>query len=124
MNKLRDLVIEFQFKNENEAIHMVNQDIDEIKGNMKKNIGKIMNNMEDADALKVESEKIKDGSKMFQQKSTDLKRIAWWQNMKMWLIIALIVIGVVLIIVIVAVVKSKQSKSTSPQEIKITIGNQ
>ena len=121
LSKLKDLINNYQTAQDRSTINEINKDIDEMKQNMRKNVTSIVNNIEDADALKVQSDLIKEGSNDFYNKSNDLKKEACWQNYKLWVIIALIVIGVIAIIIIVAVAtkKGKEDSNNKSSEINV-----
>lgn len=112
LSKLKDLVNQYQVANDKNTISQINKDIDDIKGNMRSNITGLVANIDDVEALKVQSDSIKDKSSDFYTKSDELKKAACWNNYKLWLILGLVII-VIIIIVVVVIVSSNSSDDNS-----------
>ena len=122
LSKLRDLISQYQNAEEKSTIGQINKDIDDLKGDMRKNVTKIMDNIEDVEGLKARSEIIKDKSGDFLQSSSDLKKAACWQNYKLWLIIAVIVIVIIIVIIIVATKGGDDKNNDNEITVKIVDG--
>lgn len=101
--KLQEVVSSFQ--NPKNQIHAINDDLNEIKIEMKKNIGKVMENMDDASGLKNQSDKIAAASNDFHKQATNVRKQTCLQNFKLWIIIGVAVLVLIAIIVIIAVPK-------------------
>ena len=99
---LKDLVNKYQdIKNINK-IAEIQEDVNAIKVDMKKNINAMVKSVEDVDDLQNKSEQLKLESQDYKKNSVELRKLAWWQNFKLWLIIGgvvLLVVAIVLIIV-------------------------
>jgi hypothetical protein len=78
----------------------VQNDVNEIQLEMKENIKKIITNVDDARNLQATSDRIKNNSADYKKNAKDLERATWWQNCKLTIIIASLVIGVILVIVL------------------------
>ncbi len=111
LSKLKEIYNSFQNASESSIFKEINKDIDGLKGDMRRNITKIVSNVEDAEKLKDRAEAIKEGSNAFYEQANELKKVSWWQNMKLWLIIGAVIVLLILIIVIPIVVSSKKDKN-------------
>ena len=96
---LKDLVNKYQdIKNINK-IAEIQEDVNALKVDMKKNINAMVKSVEDVEDLQNKSEQLKLESEDYKKNAKELKNITWWQNAKLWIII----IGVVLILVLIIV---------------------
>ena len=99
---LKELVNKYQdIKNINK-IAEIQEDVNALKVDMKKNINAMVKSVEDVEDLQNKSEQLKLESQDYKKNSVELRKLAWWQNFKLWLIIGgvvLLVVAIVLIIV-------------------------
>ena len=96
---LKDLVNKYQdIKNINK-IAEIQEDVNALKVDMKKNINAMVKSVEDVEDLQNKSEQLKLEAQDYKKNSIELRKLAWWQNFKLWIII----IGVVLILVLIIV---------------------
>ena len=96
---LKDLVNKYQdIKNINK-IAEIQEDVNAIKVDMKKNITKMVESVDDVNDLQNKSEQLKLETQDYKDNSVTLRKLTWWQNAKLWIII----IGVVLILVLIIV---------------------
>ena len=72
---------------------------------MNENIRNMVSNVEDVQELDNKAIKIKDNSDLYKKNSVNLKRITWWKNFKLTIIIVSIIIALVLIIVLPIVLR-------------------
>ena len=100
---LKELVNKYQdIKNINK-IAEIQKDVDELKVDMKKNITKMVESVDDVKDLQNKSEQLKLESQDYKKNAVELRKITWWQNFKLWLIIigvVLVLIGIILAIVL------------------------
>ena len=100
---LKELVNKYQdIKNINK-IAEIQKDVDSLKVDMKKNINKMVESVENVNDLQNKSEQLKLESEDYKKTSVEIRKVTWWQNCKLWAIIVGIVILIVLIIVLVIV---------------------
>ena len=100
---LKELVNKYQdIKNINK-IAEIQKDVDSLKVDMKKNINKMVESVENVNDLQNKSEQLKLESEDYKKTSVEIRKVTWWQNCKLWAIIVGIVILLVLIIVLVIV---------------------
>ena len=96
---LKDLVNKYQdIKNINK-IAEIQEDVNSLKVDMKKNIAKMVESVENVNELQNKSEQLKLETQDYKDNSVTLRKLTWWQNAKLWIII----IGVVLILVLIIV---------------------
>ena len=94
---LKDLVNKYQdIKNINK-IAEIQQDVNSLKVDMKKNINAMVNSLEDVEDLQNKSEQLKLESQDYKKNSVELRKLAWWQNCKLWIIIIAIIVALGLI---------------------------
>ena len=100
---LKELVNKYQdIKNINK-IAEIQEDVNAIKIDMKKNINKMVESVEDVNDLQNKSEQLKLESQDYKKNAVELRKITWWQNFKLWIIIigvVLVLIGIILAIVL------------------------
>ena len=104
---LKDLVNKYQdIKNINK-IAEIQQDVNSLKVDMKKNINAMVNSLEDVEDLQNKSEQLKLESQDYKKNSVELRKLAWWQNCKLWIIIISIIVALGLIFGLSFGLKSK-----------------
>jgi hypothetical protein len=102
------------YNNKSSRMGQLNNDVDDIKIEMKNALVKTAANMENAQDLEQKAVKIKDSSNTFKKNAATLKRITCWQNCKWTIILVLLIIGVLLIIIVpIAISASKGSSNTT-----------
>jgi len=121
LNKLRDLVNNYQNMELKGGIGDINKSLDDLKQDMKKNVTKVISNVEDVDKLKIQSDMIKDRSNEFDNKANKLKKTAMWKNYKLMCVIVVIILAIIAVIVIVIVVTKKSKNKNDDKEITIKI---
>ena len=100
---LKELVNKYQDIKSISKIAEIQQDVDSLKVDMKKNINKMVESVDDVNELQNKSEQLKLESQDYKKNSVELRKITWWQNCKLWVIIIGIVLLIVLVIVLVFV---------------------
>ena len=96
---LKDLVNKYQDVKNINKIAEIQEDVNAIKVDMKKNISKMVESVDDVNDLQNKSEQLKLETQDYKDNSVTLRKLTWWQNAKLWIII----IGVVLILVLIIV---------------------
>ena len=87
------------------SLKSAQNDIDEVKLDMKKNIQKAMTNIDNVKDLDEKALRIKDGALEFQENANELKRVTWCANMKYTIIIVAVVIVLALVIILPIVIR-------------------
>ena len=96
---LKDLVNKYQDIKNISKIAEIQEDVNSLKVDMKKNIAKMVESVENVNELQNKSEQLKLETQDYKNNSVTLRKLTWWQNAKLWIII----IGVVLILVLIIV---------------------
>jgi len=100
---LKELVNKYQdIKNINK-IAEIQSNVDSLKVDMKKNITKMVESVDNVNELQNKSEQLKLETDDYKKNSVEIRKITWWQNCKLWVIIIGIVLLLILIIVLIVV---------------------
>lgn len=97
-NSLKTIVDRYQ--NPKSKISAINNDINDIQVEMKQNIKKAMNNLEDVQVLDERANRLQIGASEFKKDAVELKKVTCFQNAKWTLILIILVIGVLLVIIL------------------------
>ena len=98
---LKDLVDKYQDIKNISKIAEIQKDVDELKVDMKKNITKMVESVDNVQDLQNKSEQLKLESQDYKDNSVTLRKITWWQNFKLWIILIGVILVIVLIIILV-----------------------
>ena len=95
---LKQMIEKYQQSEKLKRFEEIKKDIDEVKIEVKKDINKIIENMESVENLGDISKELREESKEYMQNSEFDKKIAWWQNAKFRIITLSIIIFIVVVI--------------------------
>ena len=99
---LKQLIDVYQEPKNINKIAELQSDVDSLKVDMKKNINKMVESVDDVNELQTKSEALKMEADDYKKNSVEVRRITWWQNVKLMNVLGLVVlILIVLIIVLV-----------------------
>ena len=98
---LKQLIDIYQEPKNINKIAEIQSDVDSIKIDMKKNINKMVESVDDVNTLQNKSEALRLESNDYKKNSVEIRRITWWQNFKLWIILGGIVLILLIIIIIV-----------------------
>ena len=99
---LKQLIDVYQDPKNINRLSDIQSDVDSIKVDMKQNINKMVENVEDVNDLQNKSEALKMETSDYQKNAVEIKRITWWQNFKLWLILGGVVLLLILFIILIA----------------------
>ena len=106
---LKDLVNKYQdIKNINK-IAEIQEDVNALKVDMKKNINAMVKSVEDVEDLQNKSEQLKLEAQDYKKNSIELRKLAWWQNFKLWIIIGVIAAIIALVFGLVFGLRGRNS---------------
>lgn len=91
-----------------DGIAKVKSEIKGVMGIMQDNISKVLDRGSKLEDLQDKSEELEMSASHFRSGSRRLQRKMWWQNFRLKLIFAFIVIAILIIIIVPIVVKSKK----------------
>ena len=99
---LKALIDKFQDPKNVNKVSELQSDVDSIKVDMKKNINKMVENVDDVQELQGKSDALRSSTAEYQRNAKEIKTITWWQNFKLWLILAGVILILILLIVLIA----------------------
>ena len=100
---LKELVNKYQDIKSINKIAEIQSGVDSLKVDMKKNITKMVESVDNVNELQNKSEQLKLETEDYKKTSVEIRKLTWWQNCKLWVIIIGIVLLLVLIIVLIIV---------------------
>ncbi len=100
---LKELVNKYQDRKSINKIAEIQSGVDSLKVDMKKNITKMVESVDNVNELQNKSEQLKLETEDYKKTSVEIRKLTWWQNCKLWVIIIGIVLLIVLIIVLIVV---------------------
>lgn len=103
---LKGVIEKFEKENVSKTSE-IQEEINSIRIDMKDNIEHIMTNMDGLDTLKEKSDHIKDMGSAFKNNAAQVKKVTWWQNIKLIIIIVVMIILLLLAIILPIVLKKK-----------------
>ena len=99
---LKQLIDVYQDPKNINRLSDIQSDVDSIKVDMKQNINNMVESVEDVNDLQNKSEALKMETSDYQKNAVEIKRITWWQNFKLWLILGGVVLLLILLIILIA----------------------
>ena len=97
---LKQLIDTYQEPKNINKIAEIQSDVNSIKVDMKKNINKMVESVEDVNDLEKKSEALKLETNDYKKNSIEVRKITWWQNFKLWIILGLVVLILIIIIIL------------------------
>ena len=98
---LKQLIDIYQEPKNINKIAEIQSDVDSIKIDMKKNINKMVESVDDVNTLQNKSEALRLESNEYKKNAVEIRKITWWQNFKLWIILGGIVLILLIIIIII-----------------------
>jgi hypothetical protein len=105
----KDIITEIEILRKKNTMNNIQSDVNDIRVAMNDNIREMVVNVEDTKSLENKANKIKVNADAFKKDAVKLKRITWWNNMRLTLIIIAAIIVLVLIIVLPIVLTTKHN---------------
>ena len=99
---LKQLIDVYQEPQNINRISDIQTDLDSIQVDMKKNINKMVESVDDVNDLQNKSAALKMETSDYQKNSVEVKKITWWQNFKLWIILGGALLLLILFIIIIA----------------------
>ena len=97
--KLKQIIEKYQEKDKLDKIGNIQNDVNDVKIEVKKNIDKMVKNVEDVEKLNQKANELKEATKEYENSAKEVRKLTCWLNFKMWIIlilIILIIVGVIL----------------------------
>ena len=100
--ELKQMIEKYQENEKIKRIEEINKNIDDVKIEVKKNISKMIENIEDVEQLGEKSQELNEESREYMQNTDNYKKITWWQSAKLRIIILTIFVFFVVAILFYA----------------------
>ena len=99
--QLKQLIDYYQDTKNINKIAEIQSDVDEIKVDMKENINKMVQSVDDTNKLQEKADALKFETEEYNKSSVEVRKLTWWQNFKLWIILGIVVLILILIIVLI-----------------------
>ena len=99
---LKQIIEKYQDKEKIDKIASIQKVINEVKIEVKENINKMVENVEDVDSLEERSKELINSSTEYSDSSNEIRKITMWKNFKMWL--PLMIIFLIIFIIILCII--------------------
>ena len=100
--ELKQMIEKYQENEKLKRIEEINKNIDDVKIEVKKNISKMIDNIEDVEQLGEKTQELTEESREYMQNADYYKKISWWQSAKLRIIILTIFVFFVVAILFYA----------------------
>ena len=98
---LKQLVDHYQDPKNINKIAEIQKDVDSLKVDMKKNINKMVESVDNVNELQDKSEALKLETDDYKKNAIEVRKITWWQNFKLWIALGAVVLILIIIIIII-----------------------
>ena len=99
--QLKQLIDYYQNPKNINKIAEIQSDVDEIKVDMKENINKMVQSVDDTNKLQEKTDALKFETEDYKKNSVEVRKITWWQNFKLWIILGIVILILLLIIIFI-----------------------
>ena len=96
---LKQLIEVYQDPKNVSKISQIESDVNSIKTDMRKNINKMVESVDDVNKLGESAAHLQLETKEYKQNSIEVRKLTWWQNFKMWIILGCVVIFLIIILI-------------------------
>jgi hypothetical protein len=96
---LKQLIDVYQDPKNVSKISQIESDVNSIKTDMRKNINKMVESVDDVNKLGESAAHLQLETKEYKQNSIEVRKLTWWQNFKMWIILGCVVIFLIIILI-------------------------
>ena len=95
---LKQIIEKYQDKEKIDKIASIQKGVDDAKIEVKKNINKMVENVDDIETLEDQSKQLSVASEDYLNSAEEIKNITIWQNFKLWIIIFSVILFIFIII--------------------------
>ena len=99
--QLKSLIENYQNPANINKIAEIQNDVNSLKVDMKKNINKMVESVDDVNELQNKSEQLKLETNDYKNNSVEIRNITWWQNFKLWIFLGFLVFILIIIIIVI-----------------------
>jgi len=98
---LKQLIDVYQDPKNVNKISQIQSDVNSIKDDMKKNINKMVESVDNVKDLEQSAANLQLETKEYKDNSIEVRKLTWWQNFKMWIILGCVVIFLIILIILI-----------------------
>ena len=98
---LKQLIDVYQDPKSVNKISQIQSDVNSIKDDMKKNINKMVESVDNVKDLEQSAANLQLETKEYKDNSIEVRKLTWWQNFKMWIILGCVVIFLIILIILI-----------------------
>ena len=98
---LKQLIDVYQDPKNISKIADLQSDVNSIKVDMRKNINKMVESVDDVNKLGESAAQLQLETKEYKQNSIEVRKLTWWQNFKMWIILGCVVIFLIILLILI-----------------------
>jgi len=98
---LKQLIDLYQDPKNVNKISQIQSDVNSIKDDMKKNINKMVESVDNVKDLEQSAANLQLETKEYKDNSIEVRKLTWWQNFKMWIILGCVVIFLIILIILI-----------------------
>lgn len=95
---LKQIIEKYQDKEKIDKIESIQKDINDVKIDIKENINKMVQSVEDVEKLEETANDLKISSEDYHSSAEEIKKVTIWQNFKLWIIIFFVVFIIIILI--------------------------
>ena len=95
---LKQIIEKYQDREKIDKIASIQKDIDDTKIQVKKNINKIVENVDNIEVLEEKSKELQIVSEDYMNSANEIRKVTIWQNFKIWIILISVILFIFIII--------------------------
>ena len=95
---LKQIIEKYQDREKIDKIASIQKDIDDTKIQVKKNINKIVENVDNIEVLEEKSKELQIASEDYMNSANEIRKVTIWQNFKLWIILISVILFIFIII--------------------------
>ena len=99
--QLKQLIDYYQDPKNMNKIAEIQSEVDSLKIDMRDNINKMVDSVDNVNELQGKTEALKFETDEYKDQSIQVRKITWWQNVKLWIILGIVVLIIILIIIFI-----------------------
>ena len=95
---LKQIIEKYQDREKIDKIASIQKDVDDAKIQVKNNINKIIENVDDIEVLEGKSKELRIASEDYMNSANEIRKVTIWQNFKLWIILISVILFIFIII--------------------------
>jgi vesicle-associated membrane protein 7 len=98
--QLKQLIDYYQDPKNMNKIAEIQSEVDSLKIDMRDNINKMVDSVDNVNELQGKTEALKFETDEYKDQSIQVRKITWWQNLKLWIILGIVVLIIIILIIL------------------------